>query len=247
MLWTYTILSVIIVSLISLIGIFALLLRQRVLDKIMVYFVSFSAGALLGDAFFHLIPDAYLRSETKMSVSAFVLFGILIFFVLEKFIHWRHCHKADCEGHPHTFSYLILAGDALHNFIDGLVIAASYLSSVPLGIATTFAVVFHEIPHEAGDYMLLLYGGLSKKRAMAFNFAGALTSIVGALIVLFIYSQAGSLVSFLIPFAAGGFVYVAGTDLIPELHKRVEVRESVLQFIALLGGMGLMAGLLFLE
>lgn len=247
MLWTYTILSVIIVSLVSLVGIFALWINHRLLDKMLVYFVSLSAGTLLGDAFIHLLPETYDGNGEGIKIPLYVLSGIVTFFVLEKFIAWQHCHEIPCDDHPHAFSYLIMIGDGLHNFIDGLIIAASYIVSIPVGIATTLAVILHEIPQEMGDYATLVYGGFGRMRALFFNFATALTAIVGALIVLTVSKEADYFTEFLVPFSAGGFVYIAGTDLIPELHKRFELKESIWQLAALVTGIGLMAGLLFLE
>jgi len=146
--WLYSIFSVLIVSLISLIGVFTLGFHNRGINKILVYLVSFSAGALLGDAFLHLLPESVAVSGFTLNLSLYVLSGIVIFFVLEKFVHWQHCHTHVGGDHIHPFTYMVLVGDALHNFIDGIVIAASYLVSVPAGIATTIAVLLHEIPQQ---------------------------------------------------------------------------------------------------
>ncbi|MEK7598576.1 MAG: ZIP family metal transporter, partial [Patescibacteria group bacterium] len=207
--WIYAILSVLAISLISLIGVFTLYVRREKLEKFLIYSVSLSAGTLLGDAFIHLIPGAYENAKEPFMVSVYILLGIVIFFIMEKFLHWQHCHEAHCEEHPRQFSYVILAGDTLHNFIDGLIIAASYLVSIPVGIATTIAVIFHEIPQEIGDFGSLIYGGFSKMKALLFNFATALTAVIGALLVLFANSNADKLTQFLVPFAAGGFIYIA--------------------------------------
>ncbi|HCP08502.1 MAG TPA: ZIP family metal transporter, partial [Candidatus Moranbacteria bacterium] len=229
MIWIYTLVSVIIVSLISLVGLFALSIRHEKLDKILIYLVSLSAGTLLGDAFIHLIPEAYENGPEVFNVSLYILCGILVFFVMEKFLHWRHCHEAHCEAHdePKPFSLMILTGDTLHNFIDGVVIAASYLVSIPVGIATTIAVIFHEIPQEIGDFGSLVYGGFSKMKALLFNFGTALTAVIGAIIVLALNSETEKLTGFLIPFAAGGFIYIATADLIPEIHKHTETKRSI--------------------
>lgn len=243
--WFYTILSVILVSLISLVGFFVLPIKKEKLEKILVYVVSFAAGTLLGDAFIHLIPESYEKNHNALFVSLSILSGIISFFVLEKFIHWRHCHVVASEKHPHPFSYVVLFGDIVHNFIDGLIIGASYLVSIPVGIATTIAVIFHEIPQEVGDFGSLLFGGFSKKRALLLNFLTALAAILGAIIVL-VFRNIVNLSDFLIPFAAGGFVYVASADLIPELHKNTEVRKSMLQLISFVLGIGLMVLLLVL-
>lgn len=243
-----TLISVFIVSLISLIGAASLFFNWEKLEKSLIYLVSLSAGTLLGDAFFHLIPGAYSdSSESTFKISLFLLSGVITFFVLEKFIHWRHCHQVASEKHPHPFSYVIIFGDGLHNLIDGAVIAGSFLISIPIGIATTLAIIFHEIPQEIGDFGSMIYGGFSRKKALLFNFLTALISFIGAGFILILNSKVLSINQFLIPFAAGGFIYIAAVDLIPELHKNTEIKKSVGQFVALLLGIGLMMGLTFLE
>jgi zinc and cadmium transporter len=245
MLWFYTIEAVFIVSLISLVGVFTLSIDQKKLYKFLIYFVSLSAGTLMGDAFIHLIPEAFKDSKKEISVSLFILLGILVFFLLEKVLHWRHCHEEPCEEHPHPFSYIILFGDAMHNFIDGLIIAASFIISIPVGIATTTAVIFHEIPHEIGNFGSLVYGGFSRKKALVYNFISALFAVLGALLVL-LFSSEINLTQFLVPFAAGGFIYVAGTDLIPELHKHNETQHGIFQSLTFVLGIAIMLGLLLI-
>lgn len=247
MLWLYALISVFIVSLISLIGVFALSLKKETLEKVLIYLVSLSAGTLLGDAFIHLIPQAFKNNAEAMADSLYILSGILVFFILEKFFHWRHCHEVACENHPHPFSYTILTGDSVHNFIDGMIIASSYLISVPVGVATTIAVVFHEIPQELGDFGSLVYGGFTRTRAIFFNFMTALTAVVGAILVLLLNNNAEKIIEVLISFAAGGFIYIASADLIPELHKHTEIKKSLGQLAAFIVGIGIMFGLLFLE
>lgn len=245
--WLYTLLSVFIVSLISLIGVFTFAASVEKLKKVLIYFVSFAAGTLLGDAFIHLIPEAFREIESTIFLSLSILAGILAFFIMEKFLHWRHCHEVACEDHPHPFSYILLVGDTIHNFIDGLVIAASYLVSVPVGVATTLAVVFHEIPQEIGDFGSLLYAGFKKTKALFFNFLTALTAVAGALIILVLNINDGGFTKFLVPFAAGGFIYIASSDLIPELHKNTEPKKSFWQMIAFVLGIGLMLLLVIFE
>lgn len=240
--------SIFLVSLISLIGAVSLFFNWEKVEKSLIYLVSLSAGTLLGDAFFHLIPSSYENlSENTFKIPLFLLSGIITFFVLEKFIHWRHCHHIASEKHPHPFSYVILFGDSLHNLIDGAVIAGSFLVSIPVGIATTLAIIFHEIPQEIGDFCSLVYGGFSRKKALILNFLTALISFAGAGIVLIINSGLPHTNQFLIPFAAGGFIYIASTDLIPELHKNTEIKKSIGQFLAIIIGIGLMMALTFLE
>jgi zinc and cadmium transporter len=244
----YTILSVLLISLISFIGLLTLAINTKKLQKILLYLISFSAGALLGDAFLHLLPEIVEKNTFTLSISLYTLLGIAIFFVLEKFIHWQHCHLHLTEkNHVHPFAYTNLLGDVLHNFIDGIIIAASYLISIPVGIATTFAVAIHEIPQEIGDFGVLLHGGFSKSKALLLNFASALAALIGAVITLLIGASIENLESILIPIAAGGFIYIAASDLIPEIHKTTNIKKSIIQLIAFLLGIATMAALLLLD
>jgi zinc and cadmium transporter len=243
----YALISVLIVSAVSLIGVVTLALKQNLLKKLLLFFVSFSAGALFGDAFIHLIPEALETLMSEVIVSLFVIAGLMIFFVLEKFIHWRHCHVPTCKEHPHPIATMNLLGDALHNLIDGMIIGASYLASIPLGITTTLAVVLHEIPQEISDFGVLIYGGFTKRKALMMNFFSALTSVIGAIITFLVGSRIESFSALLVPITAGGFIYIAGSDLIPELHKEVNVSKSVIQFLSILFGVGVMLALLLLE
>lgn len=241
---TYILLSVFIVSLISLIGIFFLGMNTEKLRKFLIYMISFSAGALLGDAFIHLIPEIVEEYGFSLSISLYVLLGILIFFILEKIIKWQHCHMPITKHHVHPFAYMNIIGDGLHNFIDGLIIAASYLVNVPVGIATTIAVVLHEIPQEIGEFGLLVYGGFSRGKALFINFLSALTAIVGALAGFWLSGFVPNFQAILVPIAAGGFIYIASSDLIPELHKETRISKSLGQIIAFLLGIIIMVLLL---
>ena len=245
--WIYSLVSVFIVSLISFIGLLTLSINIERLKKILLYMVSFSAGALFGDVFIHLLPEAVEESGFGLNISIYIMSGIGLSFIIEKFIHWRHCHIPASEDHIHPFALMNLYGDGVHNFIDGLIIAASYLVSIPVGIATTLAVILHEIPSEIGDFGVLLHGGFSKGKALFYNFLTALTAVLGAIVSLLISSYVENITVFLIPFAAGGFIYIAGSDLIPELHKEVEVKKSLLQFIAIVLGVLVMFLLLLLD
>ena len=227
-LWLYTILSVVIVSLISFVGILTLTIKQKNLNKFLIYFVSFAAGALFGNAFIHLIPEAIEKVGLVIQVPVYILLGITFSFIAEKIIQWRHCH-GDQKCHP--FAYMNLLGDGVHNLIDGLIIASSYLVSIPIGLATTLAVIFHEIPQEVGDFGVLLHGGFTKSKALLLNFLSALTAVVGAVIALLLNNLIPNMTNFLIPFAAGTFVYIAGSDLIPELHKELSLKKSFIQLI----------------
>ncbi|MFH1364789.1 MAG: ZIP family metal transporter [Candidatus Aenigmatarchaeota archaeon] len=245
--WFYVIGSVIIVSLIALIGIVALSVNVEKLKSILIYLVSFSAGALFGDAFLHLLPHTVEEFGFTVNVSMYLLSGIILFFVLEKIVHWRHCHLPDTKDHVHPFAYTNLIGDALHNFIDGLIIAVSYLISIPVGIATTIAVILHEIPQEIGDFGVLIHAGFTRKRALFVNFLSAITAIIGAIIALSAAFMFENITVFLVPLAAGGFIYIAGSDLIPELHKETRVSRSLGQLVLFLFGILVMLSLMGLE
>lgn len=254
----YTILSVILVSLVSLVGIVSLILSEKKLHKILLILVSLSAGTLLGGAFLHLLPEVVEERGFTLAVSFSALGGVLVFFLIEKVIHAPHCetmphehsplhHESHMHVHQQHIGVLTLFGDGLHNLLDGLVIAGAYLVSVPVGIATTLAVVLHEVPQEIADFGVLLYAGFSKGKALFYNFLSAATAIVGAVIGLVLGARGEAFVLFILPFAAGGFVYIAGSTLIPELHKECGWKESILHMLALVVGIALMWGILLLE
>jgi zinc and cadmium transporter len=245
--WIYTLLSIFIISLVSLVGVFTLSINEERLRRFLVYVISFSAGALFGDAFLHLLPEVVDGAGFTLTVSFSILAGILFLFLTEKIIFWRHCHVPTSNEHPHSFAVMNLVGDALHNLIDGLVIGAAYLVSVEVGIATTIAVFLHEIPQEIGDFGVLLHGGFSKGRALFLNFMISLTAVLGAIIALLLNSYVENLTSLLVPFAAGGFIYIAGSDLIPELHKERRLYRSLLQFAFFVFGILLMYLFLLFE
>ena len=229
--------STFLVSLISLVGIFTLSLKKEKLKEITLYLVSLSAGALLGAVFIHLLPEAIeLYSGTPIFI--YTLVGFVLFFLMEKFLHWHHCREGRCK--VHTFAYMNLIGDAVHNFTDGLIMAAAFLANPHLGLITVFAIALHEIPQEIGDFGVLVYAGLTIKKALFYNFVVALTAVLGGLIGFFLSISLNFLVPFLIPFAAGGFLYISASDLIPELKKGVEVRESVFNIFVLITGVLLM-------
>ncbi|MBM3253515.1 MAG: ZIP family metal transporter [Candidatus Omnitrophica bacterium] len=224
----YILISILIVSLISLVGIVSFFIKERLLTKSLFFVVAFSAGALLSGAFLHLIPEA-LEKGSSQTVFLSVLFGFLAFFILEKYLHWRHCHNGVCD--IHTFTYLNLIGDAVHNFIDGMVIAVSFSFSLKVGIITTLAVIFHEIPQELGDFGVLVYGGFNKKKALFFNFLIALTAFGGAILGYFISERVVNFSFMLLAITSGGFIYIASTDLVPELHKETNLKKSSLAII----------------
>jgi zinc and cadmium transporter len=244
----YVIISVILVSLISLVGIVALSLKAAKLKKILIYLVSFSAGALFGGAFLHLLPELAEKGLT-LKISFLTLGGILLFFIVEKVVHWNHCHISLSENHVHPFALMNLIGDGVHNFLDGLIIAATYLINIPLGIATTIAVALHEIPQEIGDFGVLVHGGFSKRKAIKWNLVSAVVAIIGAVIGLVASTLIENLEMIIVPIAIGGFIYIAGSDLIPELHKDCEhsrIGKALLQLLAFVIGIGVMALLLLI-
>lgn len=250
--WLYSLVSVIIVSLISIVGVLTFLVSHEKLKSLLLYMVSFSVGGLFGDAFIHLIPEAVEKVGFELNMSLCILFGLLSSFIMEKFLQWRHCHIPTSMEHPHPFAYMNLFGDAVHNFIDGLLIAGSYLyaymhASPTVGIATTLAVIFHEIPQEIGDFGVLVYGGFSQSRALLFNFLSAITAIIGAIVFLSLSPYIEDYTIYLLPFAAGEFIYIAGSDLVPELHKETNPSKSTLQLIALTCGLAILFLLIFLE
>lgn len=245
--YIYSFISVITVSLVSLIGIFSLSLKEEIIKKYISLFISLAVGALLGDAFIHLIPEAFENSSNASIVSLLIIFGILIFFIIEKFLHWHH-HGDDTEtNHIHPVGKLLLFTDGFHNLIDGIIIGVSFLVSVPIGIATTIAVVLHEIPQEIGDFAVLIHAGYEKKEALWLNFLSALAAIIGLIIALIFGSIAQTFTTWILPIAAGGFIYIAVADLIPELQKTKELKYSILQIATVLVGILTMLVLLLLE
>jgi len=228
-----------VVSLISFIGAATLVLSEKLLKKILLALIGFAAGALIGGAFLHLLPESVEKSAASDLHNIFltVIVGFIIFFVLEKLL-WRHCHERACP--IHVFAYLNLVGDGIHNFIDGLVMAASFVVSVPLGLITTLAIAAHEIPQELGDFGVLVYGGLKPRRALLLNFVTALTAVAGGIAGYYLFPYLGGAMIFLLPFAAGGFLYIAASDLVPELHKETNVVRTVMSFASFLVGVILM-------
>lgn len=229
--------SVVIISLFAIIGVFFLYMREEKLKKILLVLVAFSAGALLGGALLHMIPKT-LTMETSINTFLLLLLGFSFFFLLENVLKWRHCHDAKCD--IHTFTYMNLVGDAIHNVTDGLIIAASFAASIALGFATTLAVAFHEIPQEIGDFGVLVYGGFEKRKALIYNYASAITIIPGAIVGYLLSIYITQFIQFMLPIAAGGFIYIAASDLIPELRKETSLKKSVLIFAVFLMGIVLM-------
>jgi zinc and cadmium transporter len=238
------IIATFLVSLVSFIGALALFLKEKTLDKILLFLVALSAGALLGGAFLDLIPEAIakvgLAENSLFGIFLYLIFGFCAFFVLEKYIKWHHHHSV---SHPEikSFSWLILVSDGIHNFIDGLIIAGAFVASFPVGLATTLAVIFHEIPHELGNFGVLVYGGFSRARALFFNFLSAVFAVLGGVSGFLLSEKIGSSATFLLPFAAGGFIYIAASDLIPRINEEENSKKSLFHFLVFLTGIAFMA------
>jgi zinc and cadmium transporter len=235
------------VSLVSFVGVFALSVKEDLLRKYIFIFISLAVGALLGDAFIHLIPEAFESSVSATTVSILIILGVIIFFILEKFLHWHHHGEDEATPDIHPVGKLILVSDGVHNFIDGIIIGVSFIVSPAVGIATTLAVILHEIPQEIGDFAVLLHSGYTKSRALWLNFLSAICSVLGVLVAFLLGGMGEIFVLWILPIAAGGFIYVAVADLIPELHKTKKVTYSIFQIAALVAGVLAMVGLVYLE
>jgi zinc and cadmium transporter len=239
----WIILITFLISLISFVGAAILFLKEEILDKALLILVAFSAGALIGGAFLHLIPETIsivgIEESSLLKVFLFLILGFSAFFVLEYLFKWHHHHAKD---HPKImpFSYLILISDGVHNFIDGLIIAASFIVAFPIGMVTALAVALHEIPQEIGDFGILVYGGFKKVKALFLNFLSAITIVLGGITGFFLSERIGDSIVSLLPFAAGGFIYVAASDLIPEIKKEGKFKKSSLHFMVFIFGIGLM-------
>lgn len=248
--YLYTFVSVLAVSAISFIGVVTLALSKDALQKSVFALVSLAAGALIGGAFLHLIPESFEGALSAPTASLTIIAGILLFFMFEKTMHWHAHHDLEehCEhcGSKHL-GRMIVFGDGVHNFIDGLIIGAGYLAGVEVGIATTIAVILHEIPQEIGDFGVLIHSGYTRTRALVLNFLSALTAVAGAALALILGGAVEGITALLVPLAAGGFIYVAIADLIPEMHKISGAKYSFIQFVFVLLGILAMYSMLFLE
>ncbi|GAB4127786.1 MAG: hypothetical protein Fur0040_10700 [Sideroxydans sp.] len=212
--------------------------------------VSYAIGALLGVVFLDILPEALHLSGNASAVSVTLLLGILLFFTLEKVLIWRHCHHDHCEAHePHEATpqdhgrsgAMVIVGDTFHNFVDGIIIAAAFMADVHLGIVTALAIIAHEIPQEVGDFAILLHSGYSKSRAFRMNLISSFATLVGGILGYFLLQQMQSWVPTLLALAAASMIYVAVADLIPGLHKRISLRDTVQQVLLILLGMGTVA------
>jgi zinc and cadmium transporter len=247
----YAILAVAVVSLLSMVGVFAISLKEKTLDKILFVLLSFSAGSILGAAYLDLLPEAieFLGIEQLSIAVLYITLGFLAFFFLERFLYWYHGHVHGYESDVEEkmtikkFVYLNLIGDGIHNLIDGMIIAASFFINITVGLTTTVAVIFHELPQEIGDFGVLVYGGFTRHKALFFNFLSALTAIVGVLISNYFLE---GFIGYLMAFAAGGFIYLAASELIPEIQKEENIGKSMIQFVLFVFGIVLIWSLGFL-
>ncbi len=226
--------STLFVSLLSLVGLILLPLNKKTVDDLVFFILSVAAGALFATAFYDLLPEA-IAGLGQQTVFTAAFAGIISFFVLERVIHWHHGHQDHSEDIK-PIAYLILIGDGMHNFFDGVAIAASYMASFELGLATTFAVTVHEIPHELSDYTMLIYGGFTKRKALIYNLISALTAIAGGVLFYYLSGYVTNMKFFGLAFTAGTFIYIAGTDLLPELHKEETIVRSIAQIISMIAG-----------
>lgn len=228
----------------SLIGVFTLSINENKLKSLLLFLVSLSAGTLMGGAFLHLLPEAAANLPPQALFST-VLLSFVFFFLMEKIFHWRHCHNGHCD--THSFGAMNLIGDSVHNFIDGLIIAATFIADPALGIVSSIAVALHEIPQEIGDFGVLLYAGYSRRKALLLNFAVSATAVLGLLVGYLLANQTSSLLNYLIPFAAGGFIYISASDLMPEIRKETSLKKSLISFGIFSLGIAIMFLTSFLE
>lgn len=235
----YATASVATISLLSLIGALILAFRKQLKDSTLLFLVSFSVGGLFGGAFFHLIPEASRTGYTQ-DISIYILLGVFTAFSVERFLKWRHTHEMSTEEHPRSFAYMSLYGDAFHNLIDGLIIGSAYIYSHSLGVTTTLAVFMHELPQEIGDLSVLLYAGFDKRKALLYNFVTSLTAFLGLILSILLSTHISQFTGILLPFSAGNFIYIAGSDLIPELQKEEKNRYTILQITGIFLGLFLL-------
>lgn len=221
---------------ISAVGTLTLALNEETLKRLTLPLVALSAGSLLGGAFFHMIPGAlYAHTEHHLDVFVWLAAGFATFFALEQFLHWHHCHRegADCRK---PVTYMLLIGDGIHNLLGGLAVAGAFLIDIRLGISTFLAAAAHEIPQELGDYAVLIHGGWSRGKALLFNMLSGLTFLVGGLLAYAVASEFDT--SLIVAFAAGNFIYIGASDLVPEVNKHRDIRTNIIHFVSF--GVGLL-------
>jgi len=236
----YTLVATILVSLSSFIGIFTISLNEKTLHKVLTILVAYSAGTILGAALFDLLPEAVeLVDETL--VYPIIAFGFVFFLLLERTLYWYHGHghghELEEEGITKDFAYLNLLGDFVHNFIDGMIIAASFTNSVTIGVSAAIAVMFHELPQEMGDYGILVYAGMERRRALILNFLAAVSVVVGGVFGSFFIGAVDNLEGYMVAFSAGAFIFLSASELIPEMHEKNDRGRALIQLLVLILGM----------
>lgn len=246
-----SIFAVFLISLVSLSGVIFLFFSPHLVSRLSLYLVSFAVGSLLGDALIHILPQSFSGHLPAPTVSLLVIGGLLLNFTLEKFLRWRHCHNLDCpdgqDSHGHLVTLNII-GDGVHNFIDGMLIAAAFMAGRELGLATALAVLIHEIPQEIGDYAILVHSRVPVAKALLLNFLSALISLLGVFLTFFLGGTVDNFAGYLLPITAGAFIYLAASDLIPELHRhQPKISTSLTQLLSIIFGIALMFLLLLVE
>jgi len=234
----YIIIASFLLSFFALLGVFSFAWRKKSGGQILLFFVSLSAGTLMGGAFLHLMPEGIEKLPPERFF-VIVLASFILFYFIEKILHWRHCHE-EGECAVHSFGYMSLIGDSIHNFIDGLIISTTFVVDVRLGITTAIAIGLHEIPQEIGDFAVLLYAGIKKSRALFLNFMVALTIVIGGIAGYFLTLRVENIIAYFLPLAAGGFLYVSTSDLIPEIRKEKDIKKSFMSFGVFLIGLAIM-------
>lgn len=245
----FALLSTLIISLLAVVGLIIFIIKKDHLNQLLIYLISFSAGALFGNVFFHLIPEISEETGFNLNLGFFLIGGIIFTLILEKIIRWRHIHLLPEEKKisARPVALMNLWSDFFHNLLDGMAIISAYSLNFATGLATTLAVVFHEIPQEIGDFAVLVYGGLKAKKATILNFLTALSAILGVFLAYFFGQRADHFFFYLAAFVAGNFVYIAGSDLIPELHRETKISKGLIQVGAFGLGVVVMFLLTFLE
>lgn len=234
----YIIIGTFIISLGSLVGVLTLSMNKDFLQKILLNMVGLSSGALLGVAFIHLLPEGIKKMDGG-NFFLIVLGTIMAYLLIEKLLHWRHCHAGpDC--HVHSLGYMNLVGDSVHNFIDGLIIASAFMANPALGVTTVFAMALHEIPQEIGDFSVLLYAGFEKKRALLLNFLVALTVVLGGIVGWILSASIPDVTKYLTPIAVGGFIYISLSDILPEIRKETNIKHFLSSFSFIIIGIAMM-------
>jgi len=240
----YAIISVLIVSIIAIIFAIPFFFKKKVSRKTLLFLLSMSVGVLLASVFMNFLPEI-VEHHYSINVAIYILLGFLVMFVLEKFVHHHHskkCEDGECgHGHAYNLAPINLVGDGVHNFLDGLVIAGAYAVDVTVGITATISIIFHEIPQEIADFGVLLYAGWSKKKALIFNALSALTAIIGTVIGLLLIGKLHGFTDFILPFAAGNFIYIAATNLTPQLHRHCKLKDSIVHISAIILGIVIIA------